>query len=181
MDALEGFSAARVVRSVSEAAGRDFFVTPRQRRAQALRGAMRTRLGILFGAIAAFGAAAAPPALSVDVRPGEDVAFEAALEGSSIELGPARRGPIGSLTPAPGEILLRVKSGSLTPYAHLELTEKTPVPIDMIATGFIDRIKIDEVALCGRLDSVVADRIAAGSLRVSLSRFAVGTGVDTCK
>ena len=118
---------------------------------------------------------------TVVVRRGMEIAFPVTIVDGRIALGPSRVSKLGATQPRDGEIVVGVEPGGLTPYAKLRVSEKTSNPIDFVATGFIDRIKIDEIVVCGRLDTSVVERIAAGSLRVSLSRFAAGTGVDTCK
>ena len=118
---------------------------------------------------------------ALDVLRGMEATFAVTIADGRVALGPPRFSRLGSAQPSEGEITVGVEPGGMTPYARLRVTEKSAVPIDFMATGFIDRIEIDEIALCGRLDMPVSERIAAGSWRVSLNRFAVGTGVDTCK
>ncbi len=73
-----------------------------------------------------------------------------------------------------------VKHG-LSPYADLTASEKTPAPVDFVATGLIGDIKIDEVVLCGRLDAPTTSRIASGSWRISLNRFSVRQEGQDCR
>ena len=137
---------------------------------------------VLFAGLSGIGAArAASVDPAVDVRRGMEATFSVAIVDGRIMLGPPRISRLGTTRPQDGEVTIGVESGGMAPYAKLRVSEKTSAPFDFVATGFIDRIKIDEVVVCGRLDMPLAERIAAGSLRVSLSRFAVGTGVDTCK
>jgi hypothetical protein len=117
----------------------------------------------------------------VDVKRGMEATFPVAIVDGRVALGPSRASKLGTAQPKDGEITVGVEPGGMTPYAHLRVVEKTSAPIDFVATGFIDRIMIDEIVLCGRLDMPVSEKIAAGSLHVSLGRFAKGTGVDTCK
>ena len=144
-----------------------------------------TRLFAAFALLAALWALAPARAdsggASVDVRRGMEVAFPVAIVDGRIALGAPRISKLGTTQPRDGEIVVGVEPGGMTPYAKLRVSEKTSTPIDFVATGFIDKIKIDEIIVCGRLDTPIVERIAAGSLRVSLNRFAAGTGVDTCK
>ena len=131
--------------------------------------------------VAAPGLARAENGATLDVRRGMEATFAVTIADGRIALGPPRISRLGTAQPNDGEITVGVEPGGMTPFAKLRVTEKSAAPIDFMATGFIDRIEIDEIALCGRLDRPVTERIAAGSWRVSLNRFAVGTGVDTCK
>jgi hypothetical protein len=118
---------------------------------------------------------------AVVVKRGMETTFMVTILDGRIAIGALRVSRVGTAATRDGEITIGVAPGGLTPYATLHVVEKTAAPIDFVATGFIDRIKIDEIVVCGRTDMPVAARIAAGSLRVSAARFAVGTGVDTCK
>ena len=84
-----------------------------------------------------------------------------------------RRPDIWAVDPKDGEIAVAVVRRGLSPYAELTAIEKTPAPVDFVATGLIGDIKIDEVVVCGRLDAPTIGRIASGAWRVSLSRFTV--------
>ena len=137
---------------------------------------------LTFGAlVAASGLARGEQGSTLDVRRGMEATFAVTIADGRVALGPPRFSRLGTARPNDGEITVGVEPGGMTPYARLRVTEKSAAPIDFMATGFIDRIEIDEIALCGRLDMPVSERIAAGSWRVSLNRFTVGTGVDTCK
>ena len=145
------------------------------------RGARLAALACAMLVAASHGARAQASGPTLDVKRGMEATFSVTVEGGRVALGPARFSRLGTAQPGEGEITVGVEPGGMTPYAKLRVTEKSRLPIDFMATGFIDRIEIDEIALCGRLDMPVSERIAAGSWRVSLNRFAVGTGVDTCK
>ena len=136
----------------------------------------------LLAAVSACGAAWADSnAPTVDVRRGMEATFTAAIVDGRITLGPARVTRLGTAQPKDGEITVGVEPGGMTPYAQWHVSEKTAVPLDFVATGLIDNIKIDEITLCGRLDRLDSQRIAAGSLHVSLNRFTVGTGTGVCR
>jgi hypothetical protein len=125
--------------------------------------------------------ASAADEAAIVVRRGMETTFPVSILNGRVAIGAPQVSPVGTAVTKDGEITIGVTPGGLTPYATLHVVEKTAAPIDFVATGFIDRIKIDEIVVRGRLDMPVAERIAAGSLRVSAGRFAVGTGVDTCK
>ncbi len=90
-----------------------------------------------------------------------------------VALGAARLSKPGGAQPKDGEVTVSVVKQGLSPYAALTATEKTPDPVDFVATGLIGDIKIDEIVVCGRLDAPVTARIGSGSWRVSLNRFSV--------
>ena len=150
----------------------------------------RRRLAVRAVAAALVGLAAAPAFVApraedlgptIDLRPGQEATFAATLVGGGVTLGPARVSNIGTAQPRDGEITVGAKPGGLSPYATLTVTEKTAEPMDFYATGFIDRIKIDEVRLCGRPDAPASTRIAAGSRRIALNRFAVRNEGEACR
>jgi hypothetical protein len=138
-------------------------------------------IALLAAALACAPARAASDAPTVDVRRGMEATFSAAVVDGRISLGPARVTRLGTAQPRDGEITVGVEPGGMTPYAQVRVSEKTAVPLDFVATGLIDNIKIDEITLCGRLDRSDSQRIAAGSLHVSLNRFAIGTGTGVCR
>jgi hypothetical protein len=119
-------------------------------------------------------ASAGQPVPGLEFKPGQEIAFAATVADGRVALGPARlTNPQGAAPPKEGEVTVRVMKKGLSPYAELTATEKTAAPIDFVATGLIGDIKIDEIVVCGRLDAPVTARIASGSWRVSLNRFAV--------
>jgi hypothetical protein len=118
---------------------------------------------------------------TLDLKPGQEVTVPVAIVDGKVKLGPARASKVGSAQPRDGEITVGVIKQGLSPYAQLKASEKTPAPVDFIATGLIGNIKIDEVRLCGRLDAPASTRIASGSWRVSLNRFAVRPEGQECR
>jgi hypothetical protein len=118
---------------------------------------------------------------AVDLRPGQEVTIPVTIADGKVTPGPARVSRPGAAKPKDGEITVGFVKQGLSPYAMLTATEKTPAPVDFIATGLIGDIKIDEVKLCGRLDATSSTRIASGSWRVALSRFSVGEGLEACR
>jgi len=138
--------------------------------------------------IAVAAALAAPPSLaspqdagsSVLLKPGEEVVVPVAISERSLALGKPRLAKPG-ISPGPGEIAVAVVKHGLSPYADLIATEKTGMPVDFVATGLIGDIKIDEIRVCGRIDAPIQGRIASGSWRVSLNRFAVHSQGEECR
>jgi hypothetical protein len=118
---------------------------------------------------------------TLDLKPGQEVTLPVSIVDGKVKLGPARASKLGSGQPKDGEITVGVIKQGLSPYAQLVASEKTQAPVDFIATGLIGNIKIDEVRLCGRLDAPATTRIASGSWRVSLNRFAVRADGQECR
>jgi hypothetical protein len=118
---------------------------------------------------------------TLDLKPGQEVTVPVAIVDGKVKLGQARASKLGSGQPKDGEITIGVLKQGLSPYAQLTASEKTSAPVDFIATGLIGNIKIDEVRLCGRLDAPASTRIASGSWRVSLNRFAVRANGQECR
>ena len=114
--------------------------------------------------------------VAVDLKPGQELTFPAAIAIGRVSLGAVRLSKTGAAHPNDGEIAVSVVKHGLSPYAEVLVTEKTSAPVDFVATGLIGDIKIDEVVICGRLDGPATNRIASGSWRVSLSRFTVRQG-----
>jgi hypothetical protein len=117
---------------------------------------------------------------TVSVRRGMEATFPVTIVDGRIVLGPSRISRLGTAQPATGEITVGFEPGAHSPYGALHVSEKTAVPVDFVAAGLLDPIKIDEIVLCGKLDAPVSQRIAAAALRLSLNQFAVGTGLGGC-
>jgi hypothetical protein len=120
------------------------------------------------------------PPQAVSVRRGMEATFPVTIVDGHITLGPSRVSKLGTAQPATGEITVGFEPGGKTPYGAVHVSEKTAVPVDFVAAGLLDPIKIDEIIVCGKLDMPVAQRIAAAALRLSLNQFAVGTGLGGC-
>ena len=118
---------------------------------------------------------------SVVLKPGEAIVVPVAISEGSLTLGKPRVGRPGAAEPKDGEIAVAVLKHGLSPYAELTATEKTGTPVDFVATGLIGDIKIDEIRVCGRIDAPIKGRIASGSWRVSLNRFAVHKQGEECR
>lgn len=134
-------------------------------------------LSVLTSALA-FAGASGPRAASstLDVKPGQEIAFAVTIADGRVTPGPARIARPGGAQLKDGEIAVAFVRHGLSPYADLTVTEKTTVPVDFVATALVGDVKIDEVVACGRLDAPLTKRIGSGAWRVSLNRFAVHPG-----
>ncbi len=137
-------------------------------------------LALASGLVAANGAPAQDAGPHVDVKPGQAVEIPVTIAGGAVTLGRPRRLAPGA-EPGDGEIVVAVVKHGLAPYAELTAKEKTPEPIDFVATGLIGDIKIDEIKVCGQLFGPARGRIASGSWRVSLNSFAVRADGQDCR
>jgi hypothetical protein len=118
---------------------------------------------------------------TVELKPGQEIAFPVAIVDDRVMLGKPRLSRPGATQPKDGEIAVNVVKHDASPYADLTASEKTPAPVDFVATGLIGNIKIDEVKLCGRLNAATSAHIYSGSWRISLNRFSVGHGGEPCQ
>jgi hypothetical protein len=136
---------------------------------------------VVFLALTGSGAARAQElGPTIDVRAGQAVAFSATIAGDSALTGPPRLSKAGAASPKDSEIVVSVAPPGLSPYAMMTVTETTARPIDFYATGFIDRIKIDDVHVCGHLDAPASARIAAGARRIALNHFIARKAGEAC-
>ena len=117
---------------------------------------------------------------TVELKPGQEIAFPVAIVDGHVMPGKPRLLRPGATQPKDGEIAVNVVKHGSSPYADLTAREKTSTPIDFGATGLIGNIKIDEVKICGRLDTPTSAHIYSGSWRISLNRFSVGHGGEAC-
>lgn len=145
--------------------------------------AWRLALGALLFAIAVSREAACAQNLgpTLDLKPGQEMTFPVSIADGRVTFGSARASRPGTASPKAGEITVNVVKQGLSPYAELTASEKTPAPVDFVATGLIGDIKIDEVKLCGRLDGPTSTRIYSGSWRISLNRFSVRQSDQECQ
>jgi hypothetical protein len=118
---------------------------------------------------------------SLALKPDQETTFTVTVADGRVALGPARLSKPGGAHPKDGEVTVSVIKHGLSPYADVTATEKTPDPVDFVATGLIGDIKIDEIVICGRLDAPATGRIASGSWRVSLNRFSVRPSGAECR
>ena len=117
---------------------------------------------------------------AVELKPGQQIAFSVAIVDGHVTPGKARLLRSDAAWAKDGEITVSVVKHDSSPYADLTASEKTSAPVDFVATGLIGDIKIDEVQLCGRLGAPTSAHIYSGSWRISLNRFSVGHGGETC-
>ena len=117
---------------------------------------------------------------TVELKPGQEIAFSVAIADGHVTPGKARLLRSDAASVGDGEITVSVVKHDSSPYADLTASEKTSAPVDFVATGLIGNIKIDEVKLCGRLDAPTSAHIYSGSWRISLNRFSVGHGGEAC-
>ncbi len=115
--------------------------------------------------------AAAMKPIRLELKAGQALTFAATLADGNVTLGPARLGKFGEMQPADGEITVGLSPKDKTLYENVVVIEKTAKPIDLVATGLVGNIKIDEVVLHGRLDAPVSARIGAVSWTVWLNSF----------
>jgi hypothetical protein len=107
----------------------------------------------------------------LELKAGQALTFAATLADGNVRLGPARLGKFGEMQPADGEITVGLSPKDKTLYENVVVIEKTAKPIDLLATGLVGNIKIDEVVLHGQLDAPVSARIGAVSWTVWLNGF----------
>jgi hypothetical protein len=117
-----------------------------------------------------------------DLRAGQEATFAVTVADGKVAVGAARISKQGTAQPKEGEVTVGLgPRDAKTLREDVIAVEKTPVPIDFIATGLIGATKIDEAVVCGRLDAPASARIGAVSWRVKLHDFAVGKGGPTCE
>jgi len=126
-------------------------------------------------------ARADPGPRTIDLKPGQEVTFSAAIVDGRVTLGPARVSKIGTVEPKEGEITVGVAPKVKPFYAELRAREKTAAAIDFVATGNVGGTKIDEIVLCGRLDAPIAKLISNSAWSISLNSFEPGEGDPSCK
>ncbi|WP_158818359.1 hypothetical protein [Methylocapsa sp. S129] len=132
-----------------------------------------------FAPWAALGAEAAAQAF--DLKSGQELTFAVTIADGKVTLGPPRASKLGAAQPASGEITVGLTTRDKTLIEQVIVVEKTPVPIDFLATGLVGGTKIDEAVLCGRLDGPASAHIGAVSWRVSLHAFEARKDGATCE
>jgi hypothetical protein len=78
--------------------------------------------------------------LTVELKPGQEIAFPVAIVDGRVLLGKARLLRPGGAQPKDGEIAVDVVKHDPSPYADLRASEKTSAPVDFVATGLIGNI-----------------------------------------
>jgi hypothetical protein len=133
----------------------------------------------VFAAVAAF--AAESGAQAFDLHSGQELTFAVTIADGKATLGAPRASKFGAASPNDGEMTIGLTPKDKTPYQQVIVTEKTPVPIDFVATGLVGNIKIDERVLCGRRDGSASTRIGAANWRVRLYDFEARKDGATCE
>jgi hypothetical protein len=130
---------------------------------------------LLCGVCAAFSAEQ-----GFDLRAGQELTFAVTVADGKVTVGAPRASRLGTAQPRDGEMTIGLTTRDKTLYEQVLVTEKTAVPIDFLATGFVGGTKIDEAVMCGRLGAPTSAHIGAVSWRVRLHDFEVGKGGATC-
>jgi hypothetical protein len=125
--------------------------------------------------------AAQADAQAFDLKSGQELTFAVKIADGKVTVGPPRASKLGAAQPRDGEITVGLSARDETLHEQVIVTEKTPVPIDFLATGLVGETKIDEAVLCGRLDAPVSTHIGAVSRRVSLHAFEARKDGATCE
>jgi hypothetical protein len=133
----------------------------------------------VFAFSAAFAAEGDGPAFNL--HPGQELTFAVKVADGKVTLGPPRASRLGAVQPASGEITIGLSPRDATQHEQVTVTEKTAVPIDLLATALVGATKIDEAVLCGRLDAPASAHIGAISWRVSLHAFEARKDGATCE
>jgi hypothetical protein len=134
----------------------------------------------VFAPWATFGAEDSEQAF--DLKSGQELTFVVTIANGKVTLGAPRASKLGAAGPRDGEMTVGLgPRDKKTLLEEVIVTEKTPVPIDFVATSLIGSIKIDETVLCGRLDAPTSAHIGAVSWRVRLHEFEARKDGATCE
>jgi hypothetical protein len=147
-----------------------------------IRFSVATLGAILWSVLApwtAFGAQG--EAQAFNLHPGQELTFAVKVADGKVALGPPRASKLGAAQPRDGEMTVGLSPRDDTLHEQVIVTEKTPVPIDFLATALVGATKIDEAVLCGRLDAPTSAHIGAISWRVSLHAFEARKDGATCE
>ena len=117
--------------------------------------------------------AAAPKPVKLELKAGQAIAFPVTVAEGKATVGAGKLGVFGKLEPGPGEIVVSLSPRDKDLYDQMVIVEKTPAPVDFVASGMIGEIKIDERVVKGRLDQPVTQRIGGTSWTVWLHDFEV--------
>lgn len=116
-----------------------------------------------------------------DLRAGQEITFAVAIGADGkAAIGAPHPSKLGAAQPRAGEITVGLTPKDKTLYEQVTVTEKTPVPINFLATGLVGGTKIDEAVLCGRLDAPFSARIGAMSWKVRVHDFEVAKDGVKC-
>jgi hypothetical protein len=133
--------------------------------------------GLAAGAASAAGA----EAKGFNLHPGEALTFTVKVADGAVALGPPRLSRLGAAQPRDGEISVGLSKRDATLHEEVTVTEKTPAPIDFLATAMVGETKIDEAVMCGQPGGVASAHIGAISWRVSLHDFEARKPGATCE
>lgn len=134
-----------------------------------------------WAAASAACAAGAEEAKGFDLHPGQALTFTVKVADGAVALGPPRLSKLGAAQPRDGEISVGLSKRDATLHEEVTVTEKTPGPIDFLATAMVGGTKIDEAVLCGQPGGVASAHIGAISWRVSLHDFEARKPGATCE
>ena len=132
----------------------------------------------LFGLGDAASAAEPKPKLLV-LKAGQELTLPVTIANGVVTAGAATLGKLGGAQAKDGEIVVGLTPRDKELYSQVMVTEKTPAPIDFVATGHIGEIVIDERVICGHLGAPFQQRIGGVSWTVELHDFTLGKGCET--
>jgi hypothetical protein len=115
-----------------------------------------------------------------DLKPGTELTIPIAIVDGKTVVGVPRAAPLGASPPKDGEITVGLERQQGTLYNQITVVEKTAQPIDFLITGLNGGTKIDEAAICGRLDAPIVSHIGSVPWRFWLNDFEVGKGAGSC-
>lgn len=144
-------------------------------------------LTLRFGAylvaiIAPLAALAAETDQGFDLKAGQEATFSVIVSDGKVTVGLPHISKQGAAQPKDGEISVGLgPSDKKTLREDVFVVEKTPVPIDFVATGLIGSVKIDETVVCGRLDAPAVAHIGSVSWRVKMHEFEARKDGQTCE
>ena len=134
-------------------------------------GALAFAAAAMLASSAAHSGDAAKPVL---LRQGEEGVFPISIADGRVVVGAPLIGKQGLAHPKDGELVVGIIRGEKNAaYSMVVFEAKTTAPIDLVATGFVGSIKIDELFLCGRADGTATHRIGAASWRIGIGGFEV--------
>jgi hypothetical protein len=116
-----------------------------------------------------------------DLKPGQELTIPITIADGHAVPGVPRLSKLGAAQPKDGEITVGLDREKGTLYDKITATEKTSAPIDFVVTGLIGEIKIDERAICGRLNEPIETHIGSVSWRIVLKDFEIGKGPAACE
>lgn len=116
-----------------------------------------------------------------DLHAGQELTFAVTIADGKVTLGTPRLSKLGAAQTKDGEMTIGLTTRDKDLRDQVIVTEKIAVPVDLLATGLIGAIKIDEAVLCGRLDAPASAHVGAVAWRVRLHDFEVRKDGATCE